>query len=203
MNRISSTGTTRYIQSSTAARESGFTLLELAIALAIGATVVSILGSVLIGSTNSLAYIMEDCVALEDIDDVVNGVRDELRESRTSSITINTGSLNDTVTLQQSQDGGAAMVYGADDQYGNFQTDWSIRYQVSGSDLLREVLNTSGNVQSSGIVAQGIDITDGGQKGFSVIRNGNLYVVLVTINKSFPDGNGYSKTMQSTVRVMN
>jgi hypothetical protein len=36
-----------------------------------------------------------------------------------------------------------------------------------------------------------------------VIKNGNLYTVLITINKTFSDQKTYTKTMQGTVLVTN
>ena len=186
-------------------RQAGVTLIELAIALALGTVLMGVLGSVLVGTTNSLDYILKDAVSVEDIDDVVNGVRDDLRKTETGKITIQTGSINDTLIFQERTDpeDDGTYAYGVEDNSGIFQQGWSARYTVVGTDLVRQLLNTAGAVQSEGVVAQRVDVTAGGQKGFSVIKNGSLYTVLLTVNKAFDDQKTYSKTMQSTVLVQN
>ena len=186
-------------------QEAGVTLIEVAIALALGTVLMGVLGSVLVGTTNSLDYILKDAVSVEDMDDVVNGVRDDLRKTEIGKITIQTGSINDTLIFQERTDpeDDGTYIYGAEDNSGIFQQDWSVRYTVVGTDLVRQLLNAAGAVQSSGAVAQRVDVTAGGQKGFSVIKNGSLYTVLLTVNKAFDDQKTYSKTMQSTVLVQN
>ncbi|MBI4605124.1 MAG: hypothetical protein HY721_24435 [Planctomycetes bacterium] len=178
-------------------RTAGFTILEAAIGFAVGITILAVLGNILIGTTNSLDYVVQDCVTVRDIQDVVDGVRTELRSSSTSVITIVSGATADTLAFQVSSGG----LFGAQDVNGAFQQGWSIRYLVSGTDLVREVLDTSGTVQSSGVVAQRLGGATAGQKVFSVTKNGSLYVVLVRIQKTFSDSKTYTKSMQSTVLV--
>lgn len=175
-------------------RQHGFTLLETAIGLVLGTALMAILGRAVIGTTHSIDYVIQDCVTVRDIQDAVNGIRDELRTSSTTVITPVYGFPNDTLTFQMSSGG----VFGAEDQNGTFQAGWSLRYFVNGTDLTRQVRDNGGAVQSSGIIAQRIDTT---LKGFSVTRNGSLYVVQVRIAKTFSDGKSYQKSMQSTVLV--
>lgn len=184
-------------------RAAGMSLLEVSIAMGVGVTLLSVLGSIIVGTTNSLDYIVKDSVTLQDIEDTVTSIRDEIRDSKPSAITIQTGTVNDVLTFQDSSEVGTTLDYGMDDSTGIWQSGWSVRYRVAGTDLVREVLSTGGALVSSDIVAQSLDVVAGGQKGFSVIKNGNLYTILVTVNKTFSDQKSYTKTMQSTVRVAN
>jgi len=181
----------------------GFTLLELSIALAIGITLLAVLGNVLISSTNSLDYIMQDTVVLGDIKDVVNGLREELRSSTTGLITIDTSNADYDVLTFKVSSGGTSPSYGAVDINGNFQNGWSIRYTVSSSNLVRNVLDGGGTVQSSSIVVEDVDTRFSGQKGFWVTKTGSLYNVNIRINKTFRDSNSARKGMGSTVFVPN
>jgi len=193
---------TRFRDSSRRPPRDGFSLLELAIAVALGTTLLAVLGRVLVNTTGSIDYIVKDLVTVQDIKDTVSGIGDELRRSSAATITVTTGSLSDTLTLRVSSGTGASSTYGAEDQSGTFQTGWSIRYRAVGTDLVRDVLNTGGTVVSSGIVAQHVS-NQVGTKALSVVQNGPLYTVNLQIFKSFDDGKTYSKGMQTTVFVKN
>lgn len=179
----------------------GFTLVEAAVALGIGLILVGVLANVFLKSTHSLDYVVRDSVSLGDIRDVVAGICSELRRSRVASVVIDSSDSNhDTLTLQISS-GGASPIYGAEDQNGVFQADWHVRYAVSGSDLVRFVLDSSYATQSSSVVAQNVDTAFGGTKGFVVTSTGSIYNVTVRLHKSFLDGKDYRKTMGSSVLV--
>jgi hypothetical protein len=184
-------------------RTTGVSLLELSIAMGVGITLMAVLGRILIGTTNSLDYIVKDSVSVQDIEDTVTTIRDEIRDSKPSAITITTGTDNDTLTFQDSRLVGTTMDYGTEDSSGAWQSAWSVRYRVVGTNLVREVMNSGGASVSSSTVAQSLDTATGAPKGFSVIKNGNLYTVLITINKTFSDQKTYTKTMQGTVLVTN
>jgi prepilin-type N-terminal cleavage/methylation domain-containing protein len=186
----------------TAREQKGFTLLELVVAVSLGATLFAILGNVMIGTTRSVDYIVTDMVTVQDIRDGVTGIGGELRRSAATSITIVSGSQNDTLTLQVSAANGSGSTMGAEDQSGNFNTGWFIRYRVVGTDLIREVLNAGGLPASSHIIARHVS-DQGGVKGLAVTQNGALYTVRIQINTEFDDGNDYTKDMQSTVFVRN
>ena len=186
-------------------RDAGYSLLEVGIAVGLGATLLTVLGNILISTTDSMDYMVKDSITLEDIKETVNTVTSELQSSQKTSITIISGANYDTITLQVYRDppGATPPSYGAEDQSGAFNTGWSIRYRVTAPNLLREVLDGGGTVRWSMIVAEDVDTAFGGQKGFAVVKNGNLYSVNLRIQKTFEDQNYYRKSMGSTVFVKN
>ena len=185
--------------------DAGYSLIEVAIAAGLGATLLTVLGNILISTTSSMDYMVKDTITLEDIKETVNTVTSELQNSQKTSITIVPGANYDTITLQVYRDppGVTPPSYGAEDQYGTFNTGWSIRYRVTAPNLMREVLDGGGTIRWSMNVAEDVDTSFSGQKGFAVVKNGNLYSVNLRINKTFDDQKFYRKSMGSTVFVKN
>lgn len=186
-------------------RDAGYSLLEVAVAAGLGATLLTVLGNILVSSTASMDYMVKDAITLGDIKETVNTVTSELQNSQKTTITIVPSTNYDTLTLRVYCDppGVTPPSYGAEDQNGTFNTGWSIRYRVTAPNLLREVLDGGGTIRWSMIVAEDVDTLSGGLKGFSVVKNGNLYSVNLRINKTFDDQNYYRKSMGSTVFVKN
>jgi prepilin-type N-terminal cleavage/methylation domain-containing protein len=181
----------------------GFTLLELAVALAVGALLSVILGTVLLRGTNCINSIVTDAVAVEDMKDVVSTVISDLRRSSTTLITIDTSNANWDSMVLQVAGGSPSAKYGAEDETGTFHPNWSIRYGVSGTDLLQETLNPGMAVKASRILSRNVDGLRSGVKGFRVTQNGPLYNVTLRLNKTTQDGSTYQKSMGSTVLVKN
>lgn len=186
-------------------RARGLTLLEVSIVVGLTAVIGLTLGNVVIGTTRSVDYLMKDTINVEQVQDTVNTIRDEIKDTVASQVTIQPGTFSDTLYLRLGRydDTYNTMVYGAETQTGVWLSGCQVRYEVAGTDLVRSLLPTAGVVTYSEIVARNLDIGTTGVKGFTVIKNGNLFTIRMATNKTFDDGKNYKKTMQSTVRVQN
>lgn len=186
-------------------REAGFSLVETAIVVGLTGVVALTLGNVMLGTTNSVDYLMQDTLGVEEMQDTVNQIKEELRDSLGSSIIVGTGTYSDILDLQEGRAilGTTGMTYGAEGEDGIWRTGCRIRYYVSGTDLVRVLTPISGGPLPTQTVAQDLDIGTAGVKGFKVVKNGNLYVISLAIKKKFSDGKIAQKTLQSTVHIQN
>ncbi len=185
--------------------EGGFTLVEMSIVLALTSVVALTLGNVVVGTTSSMDYLMRDSHNVEKMQDLVNRIKDEIRDTGASNITIVTGTYSDTVSLKQARwnEYSSVMDYGVEDPNGYWMTGWQVRYSVSGTNLVRDLMPSAGVVSSSELVGTKLEIGTAGLKGFTVIKNGELYTVRIATKETFNDGKTCQKTLQSTVHLQN
>lgn len=187
-------------------RTAGMTLIEIAIVVGLTGVVALTLGNVLIGTTQTVDFLMRDSLSIEEMQDTVNQIKEEIRDSSSANVVVQTGSLSDTLFVQEGRydDYANTMSYGVEDDSGYWQSGWRVRYSVTGTNLIRDVMpGGSTVVSSSEIVATDLDMGGGGTKGFTVIQNGDLYVVRIAINETYDDGKTCKKTLQSTVLLQN
>ena len=185
--------------------ESGFTLLEVAIVVGLTSVVALTLGNVILGTTSSVDYLMRDTRSVEEMQHMVSAIKDEIRDTGTANITIQPGTYYDTVYLQQARWNNvtSTMDHGAEDINGSWRSGWQVRYRVDVTDLKRELMPSSSVVNSSSTVATDLNVNTTGVKGFTVIKNGDLYTVRISTKETFDDGKTCQKSMQSTVRLQN
>ena len=160
------------------------------------------IGSVMMSTTGSVNYIVKDSQSVTQLKGAVNRIGGELRGSAQGRIWID-GAATDYDVLKLQVLGGTAPAYGAEDAGGTFRDGWYIRYTVSSSNLVREVLSSSGSVVSSGTAALGVDRKVGSVKGFAVTKVGALYNVLLRLRAKTPDGKDFAKEMATSFFVPN
>lgn len=186
-------------------RAQGFTLIEVAVALAILAIIAVVFGEVVISSTTSMDYLVTDNTSDMEIKRSLNTILNELRLSSNAVITLDTSDANfDTITFQTPDAYGSSVDWGASDSTGAWNANWSVRYTVANGRLVRRVLNALNNqVGSDEILARGIDSANGAVKGFQVTQNGPVVNVLIRVRKTPFDGKAYEKQMSTSIFLKN
>jgi prepilin-type N-terminal cleavage/methylation domain-containing protein len=159
-------------------RQSGFTLVEVAIVAAI-AGILLIGMAMMVRSTNE-AYttVSEDTDANFSLRQALNRISDEMRQSNTSVVQITSGTDYDSIDLQVPVSyAGSTVSWGAAGTAG-----WHIRYLVEDGWLIRRIVDGTGTVkQTDQVLARNVDVLFGGQKGFSVTASGGLYQITVRV----------------------
>ncbi len=186
-------------------RAHGFTLLEVAVALAILAIIAVAFGQVVISSTNSMDYLVADNTIDQEIKRGLTMVLNELRQSSNAVITLDTSNSNfDIVTFQTPNTYGGSIDWGAADSTGTWNANWSVRYTVANGQLVRRALNALNNqFGSDEVLVRSLDSANGTVKGFQVTQNGPVVNVLIRVRKTTFDGKAYEKQMSTSIYLKN
>lgn len=180
---------------------SGFTLLEVAISLAIFAVLgVSLATSVEManGSQRTVYSVAAESRALRESS---TRLTDELRTSTDAEITVTTlADSNSQVEFRVPVESGGNLLWGVYDKRLGATYDaqnkvgWRLRYTVRRvttgpgvieRQLVRQILNTASTVWAEDVIAEGLPDGTGATPGFRVVKSGDMWVVTVsTVGKS-------------------
>jgi len=186
-------------------RARGLTLIEVAVAMTLGAIVMVILGNILSSTTDSVDSIVVGSVGDQDLKKSLNRFLDEVQRSSTSRLDIDSSDPDhDVITLQTPSNVGGTVSWGAVDATGIWREDWSARYLVEDGRLVRKALNTGlYPVGSDEPFARGVDGLRDGRKGFLVTRNGTVINAAIRVVRSYRSGVDSVKEFDSSVMVRN
>jgi len=186
-------------------RDEGFTLVEMAIALAVATILLVLIGDILFRSTSSADYIVQGSNATATMHRALDRIRGELHRAAPEVVNVNPGStVNDSFTLQTAGPFSGTTRWGAEDNLGTWHEDWSARYSVVQGDLVRESLNGLDVVQGAPeIVARDVDDPISDDKGFEVTRNGPVVGLKLRVRKTFSDGVQHTEELTTSVLVKN
>jgi prepilin-type N-terminal cleavage/methylation domain-containing protein len=176
-----------------ARRSAGFTLLEMIVALTIFSVIGYTLTMAVDSAGSSHAEMLRTSTASKALRAASDGLIDELRTTGDARITVTAlGDGNHELTFLQPIQVGGALAWGVGDN-----ADWSIRYTVDplvaadgtlDRQLVRQVLDDLGAVQSSEVVVHGLKDGLAAPAGFSVVQNGALWQVTITQADHSSDG---------------
>ena len=186
-------------------RPAGFTLIELLMAMVIAAVLMVVVGNILISSTRSVDSMVVDSVSDQEIRQSLNRMLDELQMTSASRLAINSlATSHDTITFQTPSSYAGSVSWGAADTAGDWKAGWTVRYTVVAGQLVRQILNPSGEpVGADAVLARGVDGLSGGTKGFRVGLVGPVASVALRVRKQFRDGKVYTKEFSSSVYLKN
>ena len=186
-------------------RENGFTLLETAISIAIAAVILAALGRVLFATTGSTDYLVSDSTGRRDMQRALDILQNEVRQSTPSTISvISSSGQHDILTLQTAGPWSGENEWGAVDVSGAWHEDWSARYRVVQSTLVRETLDALGTVQGAPVtLVRYVADVAGSTRGFEVEQNGPVLVLRIRTRRTFSDGVENDDTLTTSVHVMN
>ncbi len=183
-------------------RAAGLTLVELSVAVATGATLVVMVGSVLLASTRiSDAVVKESSASRVAV--TLRRITDNLRRSGNSRITIEADpNLNSILTLQvlSSADG---VSWGAERIDGTFVENWSTSYGRSGNDLVQRTLDDADAVVEQLVVAVGVQDLVGGGQGFEVSVDNSVYEVTINVTRELWTAGNLELSFDGSVFVRN
>ena len=181
-------------------RAAGLTLIELVVAVATGAILVVMVGSVLLASTRAADSIVKESSARK-VNVTLRRITESLRRSAKSRITVAVdGDLNSILTLQvlSSADG---VSWGAERIDGSFVDDWSTAYRRSGNDLIRQTVDDTGAVVEQLVVAVGVQDPSGGGPGFGVTVINSVYAVTINVHRTVGTTESLERSLSASVFV--
>ena len=194
-------------------RASGFTLLEVTFAMAIGVTLTLIVTQIMVTSTVSVDYLSRSNVSDLGLKRALARMGEDFRESGTAVVTIDsTGTDWDAVTVQTADTSTDPVTWGTVDSDGVFRPNWQVEYLVVENDFVRRILNTGGvPVGPEATLIIGIDdlFDDGGgqgpQKGFIVeaVPGSRLFNVTIRLLATFRDNKQTRREVNTTFIVKN
>mgnify|MGYP005834884893 CR=1 FL=1 len=182
----------------------GLTLLEVVLALTLGAVIFATLGRVLVTSTDSLDQVNAGVQFVSDLKACLDAVGEDIRRSNEAQISVDKSpAAFDIFTLRVRGEDGGSPAYGAEDETGTFRPDWSIRYTVSSGDLVRQIRDGGGDVVAERLVAQHVDGVFEGSKAFEVTQSGALCNVRLRVLRVLKGGNEYRRQADSSFLARN
>ena len=192
-------------RSATIDRRRGLTILEIIVATAVMTVLMTVLGNILVCSTRSVDAIVVDSVSDQEIKRGLSRLINELETSASTVVAIDSSNINfDQVTFQTPGTYNGAISWGATDAAAAWHSLWTVRYRVSGNQLVRRVINSSGNqVGADEMLVRKLDDLSGAVKGFGVTRVGQLVNITIRVRKKFQDGKDYVRQYDSSVLLKN
>ena len=186
-------------------RQPGFTLVEVLSALAITSVLMVILGNIVISSTRAVDTVVVGSVGDQEIKRGLKRLVNELQTTSTSVLTINTSNASyDTATFQTPGTYNGTVSWGAVDIDGVWRMNWTVRYVMSGTQLVRQVFSGSGSkVGSDELLVRNVDSLRGGVKGLRLNRIGSVIRITLRISRTYRDAKDYFKEYNSSVLLKN
>jgi len=186
-------------------RSKGFTLVEVVVSFAIITAIFGMLARVTLATSGSTDYLVVDASARREMQRAFERLQDELHRSAPTVVVVATdGAGQDVLTLQVAGAWNGAASWGAIDDSGVWRDDWSTRYRVQGSQLVRETLDAADAVQGgASVLVRGVGAPAGGAKGFEVARIGTIVTLRLRVTRSFADGVAHADTLATSVHVKN
>jgi prepilin-type N-terminal cleavage/methylation domain-containing protein len=184
-------------------KETGFTLLEMVMVMAIFAALTVLLFDIFLAGGN---FITRGSTRQDVEDQARMGLNHMLRElyqttsSRISPAPPFTNVNNITFQIPVSVNSGGSINWGARDPGETIPPGYRIRYRASGNNLLREVLDSSSNIVSGStrVLARGIN-----NLAFSLPLSSFLITVSLTAQETSNSGQVFAHTSSSRVAMRN
>ncbi len=182
-------------------RVSGFTLLEVAIALLLLSIITVAIGS-LLGSTNDAVAEMTSNVHDEQsLRRALNRLYDDVKTSAVSRVTIDKDTSNDTLTLQTADPSGSGD-WGAIGGDGLFRVNHFVRYQAVNGQVTRSILDAVGDPLSSPgaqVILSNANSggVQGAEKGLEATLNGSVLLLELSTIKTL-QGSKHLKSFKKT-----
>ena len=192
------------------AARGGFTLLEMMIGVAIFSVVgLALMEAVRMGHDSSTQVILK-ASSNSELRRSSAAMTDEL--AMTSAATITVTDLpdgNHQLDFQEPIAVGGVTTWGVDEPMLGVNNDWFIRYTVEAFNLggalsrrlVRQVIDDTGAVRNTRIVAEGLRDGNAGTPGFSCAQVGEMWVMSIRTEQGHSDSQG--KEMVFHVRARN
>ncbi len=186
-------------------RHAGFTVLESAVALGVGAVALLAIGQVLTSATGSTDYLVTESAARAEMQNALGQMQEELQASAPSLVNVTSDSEeNSVVTFQTAGPWMGTTTWGAADSSGFWKEDWSARYRVVSSSLIRESIDGNGTIVGAPVVlVRDVDESSTGAEGFTVEQNGSIHTIHLGVRKTFSDGKDHEDSLSTAVHVKN
>jgi len=175
--------------------QSGFTLIEVAIACAVASVLILLVGSLFKKSTEGLEYLTSIGQAELQMRHAIDRIVEDIQQAAIDTsvpgpypdpVTIAAGASHDTVAIQRAR--------GADPTVNAAENIETVTYSVNAaSELVRSIAwQQAGVLYSDGprVIARHVDGLAGGQKGFAITRvvGTSLYTVSLRVAIDLNDG---------------
>ncbi len=188
------------------AKTSGFTIIELVIAVAVFALILVGVGTLFQGTSEATDYLTRSTEMDRSIQQALHEMTQDLKSAPMSMTTIDsTDPDHDSVVVQiPNPDALDVSDWGYYDEFNVFRTDWACQYLVDGSDLVRRRLDGSfGAVGPDQLICSGVDTTfdsgSGPERGFEIAPVGSLLNFSLRIVETTSDGTVYRRSAITTI----
>jgi len=191
------------------AHRRGFTLVELSIAVAIGALLILAVGAIAQGTGSSMDYLSRSHRVDRDLQKSLAAMTADLKHASLSGLVIDQSDPDhDMVTLQVPDPAvSGSLTWGYPDESGTFQIGWSGVYFVRDGDLVLRRVNYVGLEQGPDrVLCQNVDVAfpeSNPEKGFTVIQNDELIALELRVHETFKDGRDYRRQERTVVHLIN
>ncbi len=186
-------------------RSGGFTLVEMAVVLGVACVLMIIVGNILISSSTSTEHLIAESRMDFEVKRAMKALLGDLQASAPSVSTIDpSGTDYDSITYQVPGPFTGVRQWGAFDASHQWQPSWSVRFLVVQGNLVRRILDGSGQPRGSDeIYVRRIDNLRDGQKGFMVTRTGSLVTASIRILRTSREGHQSQKEYSSSTCMRN
>tara|TARA_B100000809_G_scaffold262615_1_gene313984 strand:- start:174 stop:800 length:627 start_codon:yes stop_codon:yes gene_type:complete len=183
--------------------EAGFTLVEVSVAVAVGALCMMVLGQALSSAAGSSESIVRQAEMLNGVQRCMEDLRKELRCASADLAEISGSDGNDVLVLKTSGSFSDGFRWGACDETGVWQAGWSARFRVVDGHLVREALDIAGRVRGEPrLLVRGVAAEGGDEKGFSVEKTGSLFNVELRLLRRFRNGTELRRVFSTSVKSL-
>ncbi len=183
--------------------EAGFTLVEVSVAVAVGALCMLVLGQALSSAAGSSESIVRQAEMLNGVQRCMEDLRKELRCASADLAEISSSDGNDVLVLKTSGSFSDGLRWGACDEAGVWQAGWSARFRVVDNHLVREALDIAGRVRGDPrLLVRGVEAEGDDEKGFSVEKTGSLFNVELRLLRSFRNGTELRRVFSTSVKSL-
>jgi prepilin-type N-terminal cleavage/methylation domain-containing protein len=183
--------------------EAGFTLVEVSVAVAVGALCMMVLGQALSSAAGSSESIVRQAEMLNGVQRCMEDLRKELRCASADLAEISGSDGNDVLVLKTSGSFSDGFRWGACDETGVWQAGWSARFRVVDGHLVREALDIAGRVRGEArLLVRGVAAEGGDEKGFSVEKTGSLFNVELRLLRRFRNGTELRRVFSTSVKSL-
>ena len=179
-------------------RRRGLTLIEVSVSMALVGVIAVALGQILSATDNSIDYMTRGGATDQEIKRSMNRMADDLALSASSAVTVSPSTYFDQLTSQRPKPNGNGQ-WGAPDAAGVWRLGWQTRYEVSGTDLARRILNGSSTAVSSETLVRYLDNTGTNGKGFEVLVTGSVVGLTLRLQSPRRDGAVIARELTTSV----
>lgn len=192
-------------------KDSGFTLLEIAISLSIVVMITVAAGSIFGVGSDSLDLMARSETIDHQLSHALGSLGRDLKAASAAGTTIDASDTNhDRISFQvfDPEDVSGDPSWGYWDADGVFQADWSCLYQVDDEGVLsRTVLDDAGDTARVSTLCREVDDVfddgSGATKGFRVAVINNLVTVGLRVRDELPDGQSFRRGQETAIRQLN
>ena len=182
-------------------RKAGFTLVELGVVLAVLGSALMLVTGILVTAGKGYAQVSTDAHGHDSLRDVLERMSADVRRSAQDRIAVDVSGADwDSVTLQVPvRYTGTTTLWGAGGQIGNF-----VFYYVDDhGDLVRVMLDSAlAFTGQREVLAQGLDRARNGEKGFTVVQDGDRYTISLRVLME-GRGEAWTRELETAATVRN